>query len=117
MFNQLVYDVTQLVVVKYPLIGFLVPASLMAVGLFGVVYYRADFIRFIVALELCLLATNLYLLIGGVLLAVPAVSVQVYVPLVLTIAACEAAVGLGLVSVSYWRAGTTKLEHFENLKG
>jgi NADH:ubiquinone oxidoreductase subunit K len=51
------------------------------------------------------------------LLAVPAVSVQVYVPLVLTIAACEAAVGLGLVSVSYWRAGTTKLEHFENLKG
>jgi NADH:ubiquinone oxidoreductase subunit K len=74
-------------------------------------------IRLFVALELMILATNLFLIRVSFSQTDPSLLSQVVVPVVLSIAACEAAIGLGLLVVAYRVKGTIEFSALSKLKG
>jgi len=94
-----------------------VPILLFAVGLVGLVWYRYDIIRLFVALELMILATNLFFIQVCFMSPEIQMTSQVVVPIVLAVAACEAAVGLGLLVVAYRAKGTIEFSALNKLKG
>ena len=105
--TSLIYDV-QLISTSLLLFG---------VGLVGMLWYRYDVIRLFIALELMILATNLFFVQVSFLHNEVLVASLVVVPLVLAVAACEAAIGLGLLVVAYRTKGTIEFSAFNKLKG
>jgi NADH:ubiquinone oxidoreductase subunit K len=70
-----------------------------------------------VALELMILATNLFFIQVCFMSPEIQMTSQVVVPIVLAVAACEAAVGLGLLVVAYRAKGTIEFSALNKLKG
>jgi NADH-quinone oxidoreductase subunit K len=93
------------------------PLLVFAVGLVGLVYYRYDMIRRFIALERMILAVNVFFVEVSFFYADVETAPQVVVPIVLAVAACEAAVGLGLLVVAYRVKGTIEFSAFNKLKG
>ena len=93
------------------------PLLLFAVGLVGLVWYRYDIIRLFIALELMILAVNLFFVQVSFLYTDVLLASQVVVPIVLAVAACEAAIGLGLLVVAYRVKGTIEFSALNKLKG
>lgn len=94
-----------------------VSMALFAVGLIGRVWYRYDIIRLFIALELMILAVNLFFIQLGFLHGEVLLMSQIVVPIVLAVAACEAAIGLGLLVVAYRTKGTIEFSALNKLKG
>jgi len=90
---------------------------LFAVGVIGLVWYRYDIIRLFIALELMILAVNLFFVQISFMYADVLLASQIVVPIVLAIAACEAAIGLGLLIVAYRVKGTVEFSSLNKLKG
>ena len=93
------------------------PAFLFGVGLIGLGWYRYDIIRLFIALELMILSVNLVFIQISFLYTDVLLASQVVVPIVLAVAACEAAIGLGLLVVAYRAKGTIEFSALNQLKG
>lgn len=88
-----------------------------SIGLYGMVWHRYDIIRLFVAIELMILATNMLLIVASTAQPDLNLDSQIVVPIVLAIAACEAAIGLGLLVVTYRVKGTVDFSSLNKLKG
>ena len=88
-----------------------------AVGLIGMIWYRYDIIRLFIALELMILAVNLFFIQRGFIYGEVLLMSQIVVPIILAVAACEAAIGLGLIVVAYRTKGTIEFSALNKLKG
>jgi NADH-quinone oxidoreductase subunit K len=93
------------------------PLLIFAAGTIGLIWYRFDMIRIFIALELQILATNMFFVQVSFFYTDVQLASQVMVPIVLAIAACEAAIGLGLLVVAYRVKGTIEFSAFNKLKG
>ncbi|MBI4669833.1 MAG: NADH-quinone oxidoreductase subunit NuoK [Elusimicrobia bacterium] len=99
-----------------PLHYLLLSAALFAIGVFGAVS-RRNIISVLMAIELMFNGANLNLVMADKLLH-PAGSLgQVMALFSITIAACEAVVGLALVLAIYRKYDTVFVEKFNLLKG
>lgn len=92
-----------------------IPLLLLLAGFFGLVYHRKNIIRFLASLELIILAANLLFIIVAVYAGQP--QLLLLVPLVLALAACEAAVGLALLVLAYTRKGGVSFQSHQTLRG
>jgi len=84
-------------------------------GLMGLLINRDNILRLVVSLELMLLSINAMLLFLS--LVYSSLLSQFFVILILSIAAAEAAIGLGLLVVAYKRTGSIKFSSFHVLRG
>jgi NADH-quinone oxidoreductase subunit K len=93
----------------------LVFLTMLATGILGLLTNRDNILRLIISLELMLLGINSSLLfvslVYGHLLS------QFFVILILSVAAAEVAIGLGLLVVAYKRTGSIKFHTFSVLRG
>lgn len=109
------YDITP--DFAYNAVAMATPLLMFGVGLCGLIWYRYDMIRLFVALELMILSVNLFFIQVSFLYTDLTVTSQVVVPIVLAVAACEAAIGLGLLVVAYRAKGTIEFSALNKLKG
>ena len=90
-------------------------AALFAIAVVGIFLNRKNLIVLLMAIELMLLAVNLYLVAfsskSGVLVG------QVFTMLILTVAAAEAAIGLAILVVFFRNRGTIEVEDANVMKG
>jgi NADH-quinone oxidoreductase subunit K len=93
------------------------PLLIFAVGTVGLIWYRYDMIRIFIALELQILATNMFFAEVSFFYADNQLMSQILIPIVLAVAACEAAIGLGLLVVAYRVKGTIEFSAYNTLKG
>lgn len=84
-------------------------------GLIGLLINRNNILRLVVSLELMLLGINSGLIFFSLLYS--NLLSQFFVILVLSVAAAEAAIGLGLLVVAYKRTGSIKFSTFNTLRG
>jgi len=93
------------------------PVLLFVIGLAGMIAYRYDIVRLFIALELMILAVNLFFVQVAFFSTDVLLTSQIVVPIVLAVAACEAAIGLGLLVVAYRVKGTIEFSALNKLKG
>src|SRR5690348_6798276 len=84
-------------------------------GLIGLFLNRDNLLRLIVSLELMLLSINSGLLYFSLIYS--SLLSQFFVILILSVAAAEVAVGLGLLIVAFKRTGSIKFSTFNTLRG
>lgn len=101
----------------YNAMALLTPLLMAGVGLCGLIWYRYDVIRLFIALEIMILSVNLFFIQVSFLYTDISLSSQVIVPIVLAVAACEAAVGLALLVVAYRTKGSIEFGALNKLKG
>ena len=100
-----------------PLSWYLViSAALFCIGLFGVLA-RRNAVAILMSIELMLNAVNINLVAFWRHLRPEAMAGQVFVLIVFTVAAAEAAVGLALVIAIYRSRDTIVVEELDVLKG
>ena len=90
---------------------------LFTIGVVGLIWYRYDIIRLFIALELMILAVNLFFVQISFMFADVMLASQVVVPIVLAVAVCEASIGLGILIVAYRVKGTVEFRSLNKLKG
>jgi NADH-quinone oxidoreductase subunit K len=93
----------------------LVFVLMLICGFIGLLTNRDNILRLIISLELMLLGINTGLILLS--LVYSSLLSQMFVILILSVAAAEAAVGLGLLVVAYKRTGSIKFETFNVLRG
>lgn len=93
----------------------LVSASLLGIGMAGIVLNRKNLIVLLMAIELILLAVNTNLIAFSHYLN--DVSGEVFVFFILTVAAAESAIGLALLVLLFRNRGTIEVEELHSLKG
>jgi NADH:ubiquinone oxidoreductase subunit K len=92
-----------------------VPVFVFFVGLTGIFFNRKNVILVLVSVELMLLAINFMFLISSVYLD-DRIG-QIFALLVLTVAAAESSIGLGILVVYYRIRGTVTVEFVNLLQG
>jgi NADH:ubiquinone oxidoreductase subunit K len=92
-----------------------VPVFVFFVGLTGIFFNRKNVILVLVSVELMLLAVNFMFLISSVYLD-DRIG-QIFALLVLTVAAAESSIGLGILVVYYRIRGTVTVEFVNLLQG
>lgn len=95
----------------------IIPSIIFGIGLIGFVWYRYDIIRLFIALELIILSVNVFFVEVSFFYTDVLLASQVVVPIILAVAACEAAIGLGLLVVAYRVKGTIEFKSLNKLKG
>src|SRR5690349_3578598 len=93
----------------------LVFTIMLLTGVIGLLLNRDNILRLIISLELILLGINTGLILLS--LVYTHLLSQLFVILILSIAAAEAAIGLGLLVVAYKKTGSIKFETFNVLRG
>jgi|SRR6185312_1353521 len=93
------------------------PRLLFGVGVVGMVWYRYDVVRLFIGLEILILSVNLFFVQVSFLYTDVLLASQIAVPIVLAVAACEAAIGLGRLVVAYRAKGTIEFSARNKLKG
>ena len=88
---------------------------LFSIGLFGIFINRKNILTIIICFELMLLSLNLNLLISAFYL--DDVIGQIFVIVILTVAAAETSIGLAILIVYYRLRGTIAIELIGKLKG
>jgi NADH-quinone oxidoreductase subunit K len=88
---------------------------MLAGGVTGLLINRDNILRLIISLELMLLGVNSGFIL--VSLFYSHLLSQLFVILILSVAAAEAAIGLGLLVVAYKRTGSIKFSTFSVLRG
>jgi len=84
-------------------------------GMVGLLTNRQNVLRLIISLELMLLGVNSGLILLSLVYA--HLLSQLFVILILSVAAAEAAIGLGLLVVAYKRTGSINFQTFSVLRG
>lgn len=87
---------------------------LFAIGLYGFLYTRKNFIIMLMSIELMLLAVNLNFILFSVYL--DDIIGQVFALSILTIAAAEAAVGLAIIVAYYRLRKVISIEYLQLIK-
>lgn len=95
----------------YPLIFVI----MLTGGIIGLLTNRDNILRLIISLELMLLGVNSGFIL--VSLFYSHLLSQLFVILILSVAAAEAAIGLGLLVIAYKRTGSIKFSTFSVLRG
>jgi NADH-quinone oxidoreductase subunit K len=88
---------------------------MLSAGVLGLLINRENILRLIISLELMLLGVNSGLIFLSLIYS--HLLSQLFVILILSVAAAEAAIGLGLLVVAYKRTGSIKFNTFSTLRG
>ena len=91
-------------------------ALLFGLGLYAVLT-RRNAVAMLMGIELMLNAANINLVAFNKYAAPGAMQGQIFALIVITIAACEAAVGLALILAAYRRFQTTYVDELNTMKG
>ncbi len=94
---------------------FFIALSLFFIGLFGIFINRKNVLTVIICIELILLSINLNLLISAFYL--DDVLGEIFVVIILTVAAAESSIGLAILIIYYRLRGTIAIEFINLLKG
>jgi NADH-quinone oxidoreductase subunit K len=94
---------------------FFISLSLFFIGLFGIFVNRKNVLTVIICIELILLSINLNLLISSFYL--DDILGEIFVVMVLTVAAAESSIGLAILIIYYRLRGTIAIEFINSLKG
>ena len=97
------------------IIFYIIAISLFFIGLTGIFINRKNVLTVIICLELILLSINMNLLITSYYL--DDVLGQIFVIMILTVAAAESSLGLAILIVYYRSRGTIAIELINKLKG
>jgi len=89
--------------------------TMLVAGMLGLLTNRDNILRLIISLELMLLGVNSGLIFLSLVYA--HLLSQFLVILILSVAAAEAAIGLGLLVVAYKKTGSIKFNTFSVLRG
>jgi NADH-quinone oxidoreductase subunit K len=92
-----------------------VGAILFTIGVFGIFLNRKNVIVILMSVELMLLAVNINFVAFSAFLA--DLVGQIFVLLILTVAAAEAAIGLAIVVVYYRNRGSIAVDDINLMKG
>ncbi len=92
-----------------------VAAILFTLGIFGIFLNRKNVIVILMSIELMLLAVNINLVAFST--ALGDLTGQIFAMFVLTVAAAEAAIGLGVLVVYFRNRGTIAVEDINLMKG
>jgi NADH-quinone oxidoreductase subunit K len=93
---------------------FFISLGLFFIGLFGIFINRKNVLTVIICIELILLSINLNLLISAFYL--DDILGEVFVVIVLTVAAAESSIGLAIKHIYYRLRGTIAIELINSLK-
>ena len=91
-------------------------AALFGLGLYAVLA-RRNAVAMLMGIELMLNAANINLVAFNKYAAPGSMQGQIFALIVITLAACEAAVGLALVLAAYRRFETTYVDELTTMKG
>ena len=94
---------------------FFVSFCLFFIGLFGIFINRKNVLTMIICIELILLSINLNLLMSSFYL--DDILGQIFVVMILTVAAAETSIGLAILIVYYRLHGSIAIEIVNHLKG
>jgi|TARA_B100000683_G_C12442204_1_gene536602 NADH-quinone oxidoreductase subunit K len=89
--------------------------ALFFIGLFGIFINRKNVLTVIICIELILLSINLNLLMSSYYL--DDILGQIFVIMILTVAAAETSIGLAILIIYYRLRGTIAIEFINYLKG
>jgi len=89
--------------------------TMLVGGFIGLLIGRDNVLRLVISLELMLLGVNSGLIFASLMYS--HLLSQFFVILILSVAAAEAAIGLGLLVVAYKRTGSIKFDTFSVLRG
>jgi|TARA_B100001250_G_scaffold404796_2_gene421288 NADH-quinone oxidoreductase subunit K len=89
--------------------------GLFFIGLFGIFINRKNVLTVIICIELILLSINLSLLMSAFYL--DDILGQIFVVMILTVAAAESSIGLAILIIYYRLRGTIAIEFINYLKG
>jgi len=92
-----------------------VGAILFTIGIFGIFLNRKNVIVILMSIELMLLAVNINFVAFSSFLG--DLMGQIFVMLILTVAAAEAAIGLAIVVVYYRNRGSIAVDDINMMKG
>ena len=90
-------------------------AILFSIGVMGIFINRRNLIMLLMSIELMLLAINLNFIAFSHYLG--DIAGQVFVIFILTVAASETAIGLGILVVLFRRISSVKTDDLDSLKG
>ncbi len=90
-------------------------AILFSIGVMGIFINRRNLIMLLMSIELMLLAINLNFIAFSHYLG--DIAGQVFVFFILTVAASETAIGLGILVVLFRRISSVKTDDMDSLKG
>ena len=94
---------------------FAVSFGLFFIGLFGIFINRKNLLTIIICIELMLLSINFNLLISAYYL--DDILGEIFVLMILTVAAAESSIGLAILIIYYRLRGTIAIELINTLKG
>jgi NADH-quinone oxidoreductase subunit K len=94
---------------------FLMSSSLYVTGLSGIAFNRKNVLILLMSIELMLLAINFHWI--GFSLVLEDVMGQVFALFILTVAAAESAIGLGILVIYYRVRGTIGMDWVNLLRG
>jgi len=97
------------------IIFYFIALTVFFIGLTGIFINRKNVITVIICMELILLSINLNLLLSSYYL--DDVLAQIFVIMILTVAAAESSLGLAILIVYYRTRGTIAIELINSLKG
>ncbi len=114
--NGILDDVINVELTPFPISSiFLLPLILFTVGVIGVVLNKKNLIFLLLSLELMLLAATLNFIFFSLFLN--SEMGQIFALVVLTVAAAESAIGLGILVVIFRVKGTTDFNNLNYLRG
>lgn len=93
----------------------IVSSLLFTIGVLGIFINRKNVITILMSIELMLLAVNLNFVAFSS--ALHNLAGQIFVIFILTVAACEAAIGLAILVVFYRNKGSIDIDALNKMKG
>jgi NADH-quinone oxidoreductase subunit K len=97
------------------LIFIIVPAVSFFIGVSGIIFNKKNAILILISVELMLLAINFVFLISSIYLD-DRIG-QIFALLILTVAAAESSIGLGLLVVYYRMQGSVSIDSINLMRG
>ena len=92
-----------------------ISVALFFIGLFGIFINRKNVLTIIICIELILLSINLNLLMSAYY--IDDIVGQIFVIMILTVAAAETSIGLAILIIYFRLRGTIAIEFINFLKG
>lgn len=107
---------TKIILYKMDLLTFIIiPIITFFIGVSGIIFNKKNAILILISVELMLLAINFIFLVSSVYLD-DRIG-QIFALLILTVAAAESSVGLGLLVVYYRIQGSVSIESINLMRG
>tara|TARA_B100001250_G_C19759152_1_gene771606 strand:- start:222 stop:527 length:306 start_codon:yes stop_codon:yes gene_type:complete len=97
------------------LIFIIIPAVSFFIGVSGIIFNKKNAILILISVELMLLAINFVFLISSIYLD-DRIG-QIFALLILTVAAAESSIGLGLLVVYYRMQGSVSIDSINLMRG